>query len=113
MRIKNLQEVKENSIIIKKDIDVTYPNGSRRLVSINIDTKKYDRHWAIRNSIITLVLNRIIYVIPYNPTVIKVLSEEGFYYTDALPVLFSDNEVPTYEKLRWKILKEKIFNFQA
>lgn len=113
MRIKNLEEIKENSIIIKKEVDVTYPNGKRKLVNINIDTKKYDRHWSMNNSIIALVFNRIMYVIPYNPTVMKVLKEEGFFFTNDLPVLFSEGDFPTYEKFRWNNLKEKIFNFQA
>ena len=111
MKIKNLEEIKENSIIVKRNIDITYPNGERKRVLLAVN-KSYERQWSMKNSIIALMLHRVVYVVPYNPSVLDVLMKEGFQYTNNIPVLFADGEFPTYEEIRWKHLKEKLFNFQ-
>ena len=115
MKIKNIQKVKEYSIkIVGGYIDVTHPNGKRSVLTISEDMlSKYDRHWSINKDIIALIMDMVLYVIPYNPAVLNVLKSEGFKYTKNISVPFTDGDYPTHYKVSWETLQKKIPNFQS
>lgn len=106
--MKDLKELKEDSIYISGPITVCWPQHGHRESILNVmdNVYKFNNRYAVNNSVICFIDEQEMFVTPYTQEAIETLegaglSEEHFH------VPFSNWEYPKFEQRRWEHLWER------
>ncbi len=101
---ESLQELKNDSLAIKKPIMVEHFEGEEEMLDPEY-AAKFNGFYEANNSTLAFVSESILYVTPYTIAAMKCLTENGFT-NSCFYVPFSNGDYPVEERVRWKSLRD-------
>ena len=108
--MRDLKELKSNSIFIDGPITVCWPQHGDKESVLNVmdNIYKFNNRYAVNNSVICFIDNQEMFVTPYTQEAIGALEEAGLS-EGHFHVPFSNWEYPKFEQRRWERLCEKAY----
>ncbi len=95
-----LEDLKENAIAIHNSIQIVYFGLNSPSIFVPFDcTEGYN----ITNKIVGLYTENTLYVIPYSPSVMKIIEKNSFKKVN-MYIPFTHDDYPLYEKEKWERL---------
>ena len=104
--MKNLKELKDNSIRIDGTVTVCWPqyNEQECIITVVNTAKKFSGYYAVNAGVVCFVDEHEVHVTPWTREVITILSDAGFREKDFF-VPFSNREYPKHDKYKWEYLR--------